>query len=320
MSTVQASPETVQAYRRGVILVLLGSVCASWLGLGVRIVESATAWQILAYRSLGLAIFLLAFIAVRNRGELSGAFRHAGPASLIGGLGLAAAFSGIIVAIEQATVANAMFLLAVAPFLAAVLGRLVLGERVRSATRLAIVCAFAGVAIMVAEGIGFGFLWGNIAGLVAALGFATFIVALRWGHLTDMLPVSVIGGVIGLIIAVSVCMITGDGLAISTHDLIWSLAMGVFQLGLALILFTFGARSVPAADMSLLGMTEVILGPLWVWLVFGETAGLFTLAGGALLLAAIAGDALTGIRDRKLAAKQRRGLGENSEEISRRIQ
>jgi drug/metabolite transporter (DMT)-like permease len=75
--------------------------------------------------------------------------------------------------------------------------------------------------------------------------------------------------------------------------------MGVFQLGLALILFTIGSRSVPAADMTLLAMTEVVLAPLWVWLVFGETAGVFTLVGGALLLAAVAGDAITGIRDRK---------------------
>jgi drug/metabolite transporter (DMT)-like permease len=320
MNTMPGTPESVQAYRRGMILVLLGSVCASWLGLGVRMTESATAWQILAYRSLGLAVFLLAFIAIRSRGNLIGAFRHAGFAALTGGLGLAAAFSGIIVAIERATVANAMFLLATAPFLAAILGRLVLGERVRDATWLAILCAFAGVTIMVAEGIGFGHLWGNVAGMVAALGFATFIVVLRWGHLTDMLPVNVIGGVIGVIIAVGVCTATGDGLAISTHDVILSLAMGVFQLGLAVILFTLGSRTVPAADMSLLGMTEVVLGPFWVWLVVGETAGLLTLIGGALLLAAIAGDALTGIRERRLAMAQRRGPAEISGKSSGRIQ
>jgi drug/metabolite transporter (DMT)-like permease len=266
--------------------------------------ESATAWQSLFYRSLGLGVFLLAFITIRNRGRLIGAFGHAGFASLIGGLGLAAAFAGIIVAIERATVANAVFLLAAAPLLAAVLGRLVLAERVRGATWLAIACAFAGITIMVAEGIAFGYLWGNIAGLVAATGFATFIVALRWGHLTDMLPVSVIGGLIGLTVAAAVCMLNGDGLAVSTHDMLWSLAMGVFQLGLALILFTFGSRTVPAADISLLGMTEVVLGPFWVWLFFGETAGLFTLVGGVLLLAAIAGDALTGIRDRRLVARR----------------
>lgn len=80
---------------------------------------------------------------------------------------------------------------------------------------------------------------------------------------------------------------------------LWSLAMGVFQLGLALVLFTMGSWTVPAADMTLLAMTEVVLAPFWVWLVFGETAGVFTLIGGALLLAAVAVDAVTGVRDRK---------------------
>jgi DME family drug/metabolite transporter len=295
-----------RAYRHGVILVLLGSACSSWLGLGVRVMESATAWQILVYRSLGLVILLLVFIALRKPGTLLDAFRGAGPASLVGGVGLAAAFSGIIVAIERAPVANAMFLLAIAPFLAAVLGRLILKERVRGATWLAIGCAFAGVAIMVAEGIGVGYLWGNVAGLVGAMGFATFIIALRWGHLTDMLPLSVIGGTIGLIVAAMVCTISGDGLAISIHDAAWSLAMGVFQLGLALILFTSGSRSVPAAEISLLAMIEVVLAPFWVWVVFGESAGLFTLVGGALLLAAIAGDAVSGMRDRRRTGRDDR--------------
>lgn len=301
-----AIPLSAQAYRRGVLLVLLGSVCASWLGIGVRMVESASAWQILVYRSLSLSIFLTVFVAIHHHGRLPAAFRRAGPAALAGGLGLAAAFSGIIVAIDRASVANAMFVLASAPFLAAVLGRLILGERVRAATWIAIGCAFAGVAIMFAEGIGFGYLWGNVAALVAALGYATFVVALRHGRLADMLPLGIIGGVSGLVIAAGVCTLSGQGLVISPHDLGWSLAMGVFQLGIALVLITFGSRNVPAADVSLIGMIEVVLAPFWVWLFLGETAGVFTLAGGALLLCAIAGDALTGIRARSMVTTERR--------------
>jgi drug/metabolite transporter (DMT)-like permease len=296
---------TARAYRRGVVLILLGSVSSSWLGLGVRIMESATAWQILAYRSLGAIVFLLAFIALRNPGRLVATFREVGPTSIVAGIGIAAAFSGIIVAIQGASVANAMFLLAAAPFLAAVLGRLFLGERVRGATWAAIVCAFIGVGIMVAEGIGFGHLRGNVAGIIAALGVATYIVALRRGHRTDMLPCNVIGGVIGLALATAVCIGTESGLTLSPHDTLWSLAMGVFQLGLALVFFTAGSRTVPAADMTLLAMTEVVLAPFWVWVVFGETAGVFTLVGGALLLAAVAADAITGVRDRKMNGSPR---------------
>ena len=91
------------------ILVLLGSVCSSWLGIGVRVMVSASAWQILVYRSMGVTLFLLVFIAIRNPGALIATFRAAGPASLVGGIWLASASSAIIVAIERASVANAMF-------------------------------------------------------------------------------------------------------------------------------------------------------------------------------------------------------------------
>ncbi len=299
VTQVTAQPATFGAYRRGIFLVLTGSLCSSWIGLGVRMMESATAWQLLVYRAIGVIAFLLVVIAVRNRGRFAATFRNAGPASLVGGLGLAAAFSGGIVAMQQASVANAMFLLAGAPFLAAILGRLVLKERVRPATWVAIATAMAGVVMMVGEGISFGFFWGNVAGLCGALGLAVFIIALRWGHLTDMLPLNIFGGLFGLILSGAVCFATGDGIAVSTHDAILALAMGAFQLGLALVFITLGSRSVPAAELSLLTMAEVVLAPLWVYLVFGETAGTLTLVGGALLLAAIAGDALTGLRDRR---------------------
>ncbi len=291
--------DAARAYRLGVVLVFLGAVTASWAGLGVRVIESATPWQILVYRSLAAAGFLLLYIAWRRRGRVAASFRSAGAASIVGALGLAAAFCGIIVAIDGASVANAMLLLAVAPFLAAVMGRVFLGETVRAVTWLAIVCAFAGVGIMVAEGVSVGHLWGNVAGLVAALGMATYIVALRKGHLTDMLPLNAIGAFIGFLLALAVCTATGVGISLSLHDTLWSLALGVFQLGLALVLYTAGSRTVPAADMSLVAMTEVVLAPIWVWLVFGETAGKFTIVGGILLLSAVAGDAISGIRARQ---------------------
>lgn len=291
--------DSARAYRLGVVLIFLGAVTASWAGLGVRLIESATPWQILVYRSIAAAGFLLLYIAWRSRGRVAASFRDAGGVAIVGALGLAAAFTGIIVAIDGASVANAMLLLAVAPFLAAVMGRLLLGEGVRVVTWLAIACAFAGVGIMVAEGVSVGHLWGNVAGLVAAFGMATYIVALRKGHLTDMLPLNAIGAFVGFLLALAVCAATGQGIALSLHDTLWSLALGVFQLGLALVLYTAGSRTVPAADISLVAMAEVVLAPLWVWLLLGETAGSYTIVGGMLLLAAIAGDAISGIRDRR---------------------
>lgn len=74
------------------------------------------------------------------------------------------------------------------------------------------------------------------------------------------------------------------------------MGMGVFQVGAGLILYTLGSKTVPAAELTLLSLAEVLLGPLWVWLFLGETITAYTLIGGTILLAAIAGNALSGAR------------------------
>lgn len=71
---------------------------------------------------------------------------------------------------------------------------------------------------------------------------------------------------------------------------------GGFQVGAGLILYTLGSRSLPAAELALLSLAEVQLGPLWVWFFLGETESLYTLIGGAVLIAAIAGNAVSGKR------------------------
>lgn len=300
MSEVAARPANPNAYRRGVILVLLGALASSWMGLGVRMMDDATAWQILAFRSFGMMVFLLVLVTLRHPGQLTNTFRRAAWTTVIGGISLAAAFSGVIVAFQLTSVANALFMLAAAPFLAAVLGRLVLGEHVRLATWIAIFVSIAGVAVMVIENISFGYMWGNVAAGIAALGFAVFLVALRSKPDVEMLPVAAFGGFLGTIAALVMCYVVTDvGLSLSTHDTLLSLALGVFQLGLAAAFVTMGAKIIPAAEVALINLTEVVLGPLWVWLAFNETAGAFTLIGGALILAAVAGDALSGERQRR---------------------
>ena len=305
MADLALSPAQPSAYRRGVLLVVLGAVTASWMGLGVRTMEDATAWQILSFRSFGATVFLLAAILATNPGDLAATLRRAARATLIGGIGIATAFSGVIVALQLTTVANTMFVMAAAPFLAAVIGRMALGEHVRLATWIAIFVSLAGVALMVAENVSFGLIGGNVAALIAALGLAVFIVALRSNRQVSMLPAAALGGLLGTVVALVMCFfVTGVGLALSLHDILLSLALGVFQLGLALLFLVFGARHVPAAEVALLNLTEVVLGPLWVWLAYDEATGIYTLIGGALVLAAVAGDIVTGERERRRRVKR----------------
>ena len=284
------------SYAGGVALVLLAGVFWSSMGVGVRLIEVADVWQILFYRSAALALFLFAIITWRSGYRPITRIRKAGVAGVIGGIGLVAAFSGGIYAIQTTSVANAMFLFASAPFLAAFLGWILLRESVRRATWIAMLLALAGIVVMVANGIAAGRMAGNVSALASAFGFALFTIALRWGKLEDMMPAVFLGGIFAFLTAVVVCQVNGKGYAIPPGDIGIALALGIFQVGMGLTVFTIGSKVVPAAELALLSMTEVLLGPLWVWLFLGETADLETLVGGAILMFAITANALTGLR------------------------
>jgi len=286
------------SYRHGVMLVLFAGVCWSTMGVGIRFIEVANVWQILFYRSWALMAFLLLIITLRTRGRPLPVIRGAGVPGVIGGLALVFAFAGGIFAIQTTTVANAMFLFAAAPFFAAFLGWFALREGVRRGTWIAMAIAVTGIAMMVWEGITLGRMVGNLAALLSALGFAVFTIALRWRKLDDMMPTVFLGGTFAIITAAIVCFALGYTLYVPLDDILIALTLGVFQVGAGLAVYTLGSKAVPAAELALLSMTEVVLGPFWVWMVFGETASVYTLLGGAILMVAIAGNALSGLRRR----------------------
>ncbi len=283
-------------YRKGVFLVLFAGVLWSSMGLGIRYMEVANVWQILFYRSLALAVFLFLVITFRSAGRPLPTIRKAGLAGIVGGLGLIFAFAGGIFAIQTTSVANAMFLFATAPFMAAILGWFILREGVRKATWIAMAFAVIGISIMVWDGISLGYIIGNLAAMASALGFAVFTIALRWRKLDDMMPTVFLGGIFAIIASAIICYTDGYSLGLPLNDITIALSLGVFQVGAGLTIYTIGSKVVPAAELALLSMTEVVLGPFWVWMVLGESAGFYTLLGGAILLSAIAGNALSGLR------------------------
>lgn len=280
------------------ILVFLAGMLWSTVGLGIRLIEEAQVWQILFYRSLSLSLFLGAVILIRTGQNPLRLAKATGMPGFVGALGLIAAYSGAIFAIQKTSVANAMLLFAVAPFLAAVLGRIVLGEKVRKATWFAICVAMIGVAIMVSDKGGQSSLTGNIAALGSACGFAVFTVALRKGKTTEMLPAVFLSGLLAILLTGTICLVTGVTLILTPWDGGIALTMGVLQVGLGLMLYTIGSKSVPAVELTLLSLAEVVLGPVWVWLFLGDTVGPTTLAGGAILLGAITANAISGSRRR----------------------
>lgn len=298
MSESDLSATGAATLMRGRALVLAAGAGMSLGGLFIRSIEAADEWQILFWRSLGLAAALLVLIALRSKGNVASAIRGAGRAAVAAGLSLAAGFTCFIFSMTHTTVANTLFLLSAGPFIAAILARLLLGEAVRRATWIAMGVAALGVAVMVGDGIAAGDPFGDLTALGAATGFAGYAVALRGGRGGDMMPATCLAGLVGAV-AAALAIAAGDsGFAVTAPDLALCLAYGALAIAGSLAIYTIGSRHVPAAELMLLALTEVILGPIWVWLAFSERPSPPTLAGGAILLLAITGQALSGMRRR----------------------
>jgi DME family drug/metabolite transporter len=283
-------------YGQGVALVLAAGSLWSLMGLGLRQIEAASVWQILFWRSVGMVPVLFAFIWWTSAGRPIASIRKVGIAGAVGGFGLVFAFAGAIYAIQTTTIANAVFLFTASPFVAAILGWIVLGERVKPWTWAAIALAVIGMYLMVREGLAIGALKGNIAALLSAAGFGAFSVALRWGKVRQMLPVSMLGGVFSAIVACVVLAGLGQPITVSGWDMGISAGIGALILALGMVMYTLGSRVIPAAELTLLSLIEVLLAPVWVFVILGETASAATFVGGGVLLAAVALNAVMGAR------------------------
>jgi drug/metabolite transporter (DMT)-like permease len=278
-------------YALGLAAVLLAAIAASSAGILVRQIEDASGWQVLFYRSLAFALVVLVVVIGRHRSGTVAAFRAIGVPGLVAAISLGGAFIAFIFALLWTTVAEAVFILSSAPFFAALLARLALGEVVGAATWAAMAVALGGIAVIVGDGLGGGG-WGAAAALAACLGYAGAIVALRAGRHVDMMPATCLSGVF----AGLVCLPFAGSLAIGGHDLAFALLLGSGQIGLQYILVTIAARHVPAAQIALLMLVEVALAPLWVWIGVGEVPSGHTLAGGAIVVAAVAAQAVHALR------------------------
>ena len=271
-------------YRTGVGLAVAATMLWSCQGLIFRQIAVADPWAILFWRSAGMVPVVAAFVIWTG-----GARRlHAiGAAGVVGALGLILAFGGAVYAIQSTSIANAVFLFSASPFITALLGWAVLGERVRGRTWASIGVAAVGIAVMVQGGLDRGALAGNLAALISASGFAVFTVTLRRAGLADPMPIVLLGGVFSLIAGAGRAGAAGASLIVPVADLGWSLFMGAVTLAGGMVLYTLGSRVVPAAELTLISLLEVMLAPLLVWLVMGEGASRATMIGGVFVLAAV---------------------------------
>jgi drug/metabolite transporter (DMT)-like permease len=278
-------------YLAGVAMVVAAAILLSTGGLILRHMQAASPWQVLFFRSAAMAAAGLILVALQYRGDIAGPFRRMGAGGAFAGTALAVSMIGYVFAVTLTTVANAMFIISSAPFFAALLAWLVLRERIRPSTGLTIAAAVIGIGVMFADGISGSGLPGLLVALLCAVMYAALIVLLRCFRDVDMLPALVMASL--LIIAVAGIM--ADDLAPPLHDVLLACLMGIAQTGAGFFLIMLGARRVPAAEVSLVLLIEIILSPVWVWIAVAEVPTDIALIGGLIVFGAVATQAVIGV-------------------------
>jgi drug/metabolite transporter (DMT)-like permease len=284
--------------RRGQLLVALAAISWSSAGPVQRAVDATPATQVAIRAGVGAAA-LAAYLVARNRSGTVAAFRSVGRAGLAVAVLLALVTTAFILALDQTSVAHVLLWQASSPFLAALLAWLVIHERPPSRTWFAMAAALAGVAVMVGGSLGSGSLAGDALCVVMSAGFAGVLVITRRHREISMLPATALGMAIAF--AATAPFSTWSGL--SAHDALLLSALGAGQIALGLILFTAGARLISAAQAGLIALLEVVLGPIWVWLLYSERPETLTLVGGSVIVAAVLLHALADLRPASLRAR-----------------
>lgn len=278
-----ATIEMRRRSHRGQLAVALAAVAWSSAGVLQRQLSVSAATQV-AGRALFAAVAVMAYVAVTEHGRVLEACRSVGRGGIAFAACVAISSGTFIVALNHASVAQVLFIQAIAPVLAALFGRGLLGERLSLRAAIAMAAALLGVGIMVGSP-GGGSALGDGLSLVMTLGFAGAIVIARHRREVSMAPATGLAQLMVLVVAGPIALAGGGH--VGGSNVLWLALLGAGQIGLGLILLTIGARLIQAAQVALISLLEVVLGPLWVWLAVGERPGTATVIGGAIVVAAV---------------------------------
>ena len=279
-------------YRRGILQLVASGFFLSTSGIALRIIEQADGWQILFYRSLALSVTILLILVFKKGSRFFDEFRGLGWNDCLLAVFLGTGFVAYVFALLYNTVANALFIFSCAPFVAGFLGWILLGERVATRTWFAIGVTMAGLAVMVGSELAVSHYLGTLLALWIPIAYAASIIAVRSSKRDNMLVALCLAG----LVAGGLSAIFVTDYALTSRDLIISIYLGVFQVGVGFTLVVLGSRYVPAAQVGLLALVEPILAPVWAWMGVGEVPGLATIVGGTIIFLAITTDGILNIK------------------------
>lgn len=295
---------TLPPPRRPVALALMVVAPVLWSLAGVltRQIQSAGAFEMAFLRSSFAAAFVFAALLWLQGRRPWHTLREAGVPGLISGAMWALMFTVFIVALTLTTTANVLVMSSLGPLFTALLAYFFLREPIPARSWLAIVAASIGMAAM----FGAGFEAGeprHLAGMALALaipiaGAVNLVVLRRSAAHLDLMPAVMLGALISAVVTLPFAL----PLQATGRDLLVLATLGIFQLGVPCMLLVFISRTLTAPEIALLALLEVVLGPLWAWLGAGEVPAGTTMIGGAIVIAALAGNEAAALAERKRAA------------------
>ena len=272
-------------------VVLMAGIFWSFGPYVVRNIDEAhtVPWQYLFTRGMVIFILLNFYLYMEEGLDFINNYKKMGMSGLAGGCGLAMAMITFIWSITNTTAAITLLCLAAMPFITALLGFLFLKETISANVWAAIGIAATGIIIMAIGNHEKNTLTGFIYGITSAVGFSIFSVSLRWRKETPKFTTVAVAGLICFL--VSMIVIINKDLSLvssSKNQALFTIHGTIICLGM--ILYTIASKNIPAAELTLLSLTEVIGGIFWVWLPWlgiNETPGTNTIIGGFLIFLAL---------------------------------
>ena len=287
-------------------VVLFAGVLWSFGPLVVRNLDqpNLVPWQYLLTRGLTIFCIINIYLFFEEGKKFYKNYLKIGFSGIIGGVGLGVAMITFIWSITNTSAAITLLCLAAMPFITALLGFLFLKEKISMNVWTAIIIAAIGIGIMASGKSGQGSVFGLIFGLISATGFSVFSVSLRWRKETPKFTTVSIAGLFCAAVSLAVIAINDGNFLSSSHN------QGLFAIHgtlvcLGLILYSVGSKALPAAELTLLSLTEIIGGIFWVWLpILGinEVPTNSTIIGGFLIFISIIYYSLTIKTNRRFIA------------------
>jgi drug/metabolite transporter (DMT)-like permease len=278
---------------------------ALWSSAGVvtRHLERAGAFEQVFWRSLFAFLFVALSIGVLQKSSPLKNLRSAGLPGVFSGAMWAVMFTAFVVALSLTTTANTLVTMSISPLLTVLFARLALKDPVPARAWIASGLAAVGIAWMFRSGFSAQHLLGMLVALLVPVAAALNVVTLRaTAAKVDLIPAVMLGGALSSLIALPLAFpLQGSG-----KDILLLALLGVFQLGLPCMLLVLASRALLAPELALLGLLEVVLGPLWAWLGAGEVPARATLTGGSIVLLALAGNELAAFRRSQRASQGNR--------------